>query len=74
MGRSDRGDPYLQRQLLAHERAGGAGMVEVDVREEQMADVAQLVTALGEVLLAAPAGAGGEPTVEGAIPSSVSTR
>ena len=34
--------------MLADEGAGGAGVVEVDVREEKMADVRQLEPALGE--------------------------
>ena len=45
---ADLRDVHLQRRVLAHERAGGAGVVEVDVREEQMADVAELEAALRE--------------------------
>ena len=48
MRRADLRDVHLQRRVLAHERAGGAGVVEVDVREEQMADVAELEVALRE--------------------------
>ena len=37
--------------MLADERAGSAGVVEVDVREQQVADVGQGQAALGEPLL-----------------------
>ena len=39
--RADRRDVHLQRRVLAHEHAGGAGVVEVDVAEQQMADVGE---------------------------------
>ena len=38
--RADLRDVHLQARVLAHEHARGAGVVEVDVREEQVADVA----------------------------------
>jgi hypothetical protein len=37
--------------MLADQRAGGAGVVEVDVREQQVADVGELEPAVGESLL-----------------------
>ena len=37
--------------MLADDRAGGAGVVEVDVREEQVAHVAELEAALAQALL-----------------------
>jgi hypothetical protein len=46
--RADLGDVDLKRRVLADEYAGRAGMVEVDVREEQVPEVAQLEPALGE--------------------------
>ena len=48
MRRADLGDVHLQRGVLPHERACGAGVVEVDVREKEVADVAQLEPSLGE--------------------------
>ena len=41
----DLGDVHLQAGVLADERACGAGVVEVDVREEQVPQIGQLETA-----------------------------
>ena len=49
--RADLGDVHLQLGLLADERAGRAGVVEVDVREQQVPQVAELEAALGESVL-----------------------
>src|SRR5207342_14846 len=38
--RADLGDPDLQTGVLADERSRGAGVIEVDVREEQVLDLA----------------------------------
>ncbi len=46
--RSDCRDMDLEGRELAHERARGAGVVEVDVRKEEMPDLAELVPALGQ--------------------------
>jgi hypothetical protein len=46
--RADLGDVHLQARVLPHERARGARMVEVDVREQQVTQVLQLEPALGE--------------------------
>ena len=46
--RADLGDVHLQPRALAHERARGSRVVEVDVREEQVADVGEVEAALGE--------------------------
>ena len=54
--RADLGDVHAQPGVLADERAGGAGVVEVDVREQQVADVGELEAALGERLPSAPGG------------------
>ena len=51
MRRADLGDVHLQAGVLADEHAGGAGMVEVDVREQQVPHVLQLEPALGEARL-----------------------
>ena len=45
---SDLRDVNLQRRMLADERARRAGVVEMDVREEQMPDVGELEPTLGE--------------------------
>jgi hypothetical protein len=42
---------HLEPGMLADERAGGTGVIDVDVREEQVADVCQLEPALGEACL-----------------------
>ena len=49
--RADRRDPDLQLRVLAHDRARGARMVEMDVREQQVADVGELEPALAKALL-----------------------
>src|SRR2546429_638248 len=41
VGRADLGDMDLQAGMLADEHTGGAGVVEMDVREQQVADVAE---------------------------------
>ena len=46
--RPDLGHVDAQPGVLAHEAAGGARMVEVDVREQQVADVGELEPALGQ--------------------------
>ena len=46
--RPDRGDVHRQLRVLLHEHAGGARVVEMDVREQQMAHITQLVAALRE--------------------------
>ena len=46
--RSHVGDVHLQAGVLPHENAGRAGVVEVDVGEEEMADVGQSEAALCE--------------------------
>ena len=42
MGCTDRGDVDLESRMLADEHSGGPGVVEVDVRQEQVAEVGQL--------------------------------
>src|SRR5690242_6841160 len=42
MGLADLGHPHRQARMLPDDRAGGARVVEMDVREEQMAQVGQL--------------------------------
>ena len=44
---ADRRDVHLNVRVLPHDRARRAGVVEVDVREEQMLHIGQLDTALG---------------------------
>ena len=46
--RADLGDVHLQPGVLADEHAGCARMVEMDVREQQVAHVGELEAALGE--------------------------
>ena len=60
--RADLGDVHSQPRVLADQRAGGAGVVEVDVREQQVADVGELEPAVGERLLQRRE-AGGRPAV-----------
>ena len=48
MRRADRRDVHLQRRVLADEDARRAGMVEVDVAEQQMADVGERKPAVGK--------------------------
>ena len=59
--------------MLAHERARRAGVVEVDVGEQEVADVAELEPALGESRLQRGEALRG-PQSKSAGPSSVSTR
>ena len=40
--RPDLGDVHRELRMLAHERPGGAGVVEVDVGEEEVPEVADL--------------------------------
>ena len=47
---ADLGDPDRQVGVPPHERAGRAGVVEVDVREQQVPEVGQLDTVLAEAL------------------------
>ena len=46
--RADRRDVHLEARVLADERARGACVVEVDVREEEVPDVLELEAAAGE--------------------------
>ena len=46
MRRAYLGDVHLQRRVLAHEHARRAGMVEMDVREQQVPQVLELEPAL----------------------------
>ena len=48
MGRADSDTQTVQPGMLAHDHAGGARVVEVDVREEQVPDVGELEAPLGE--------------------------
>jgi hypothetical protein len=48
---SDLGDVDLETRVLPDEDARGARMVEVDVAEEEVADVGERKPALGEALL-----------------------
>jgi hypothetical protein len=48
---ADRRYVHLQRRVLAHEGPGRAGVVEVDVAEQQVPDVGQRETAVGEARL-----------------------
>ncbi|MEA2425816.1 MAG: hypothetical protein QOH13_2226, partial [Thermoleophilaceae bacterium] len=48
MRRADLGDPDCQAGVAAHDRAGGAGVIEMDVREEQVADVLEAQAVLRE--------------------------
>ena len=40
------GDMDLQRRMLAHEDTGSAGVIEMDVREEEVSQVAELEAVL----------------------------
>ena len=51
--------------MLPDERSGGAGVVEMDVGEEQVADVAELDSALGEPRLERRNAARGAAVEEG---------
>src|SRR5438552_3848819 len=63
-GRSaDPGDVHLQAGMLPDEDASRAGVVEVDVREQEVADVGEREAALAEPFLQ-PLDSGGRPAVE----------
>ncbi len=51
MRRPDRRDPDRELRVLAHDRPGRTGMVEMDVGEEQVADVRQLEALLRQARL-----------------------
>src|SRR5262249_17089250 len=51
MRRADRRHVHLERRVLAHQDAGGAGMVEVDVREQQVTDVLEREPARAQPVL-----------------------
>ncbi len=61
--RADRGYVDLQRRMLTDEDTRGTGVVEVDVREEEVPDVGQLQTVPGEAILQG-GDAGRRPAVE----------
>ena len=61
--RSDLRHVHLEAGVLAHERARGARVVEVDVREQQVADVGQGETVRGQPVLQ-PRDADRRPAVE----------
>ena len=61
--RADGRDVHLECRVLADDRACGAGVVEVDVGEQEVADVAELEPALGEAVLQGRE-AGRRPAVE----------
>jgi hypothetical protein len=65
MGSADLGDVHLQVGMLADERPGGARVVEVDVGEQEMADVLELVAALRQPVLQSGDTARGAAVVEG---------
>ena len=46
--RADLGDVHLEAWVLAHEHSSGTGVVEVDVREQQVPDVGELEPLLRE--------------------------
>ena len=71
--RADLRDVNLQRRVLAHERARGAGMVEVDVREEQVPDVAELEASLAPAPPSEPGCTASARSRRAPSPSSVST-
>ena len=62
--RADLGDVHLQVRVLADEHARRACVVEVDVREQQVPDVAQLEPALGQARLQRGNAGGGAAVVE----------
>ena len=62
--RADLGDPHRQLWVALHDRAGGARVVEVDVREQQMANVGQLELELAQALLEARQGRRGAAVEE----------
>ena len=61
---ADLRDVHLQARLLADENAGRACVVEVDVREQEMAEVGQRDAQLGESLLQRRDARGGPAVVE----------
>ncbi len=63
VGRAHGRDVDLERGMLTNDRSRGAGMVEMDVGEQEVADVAELEAAGGEAVLQRRE-AGGRPTVE----------
>jgi hypothetical protein len=62
-GGADLGDPHRELRVLADDRPRRAGMVEMDVGEEEVADVGQLEAALATAL-SEPRERGGRPAVE----------
>ena len=48
---ADGRDVHLQAGMLSHENAGSARVVEMDVREEKMANVSELEATFGEPCL-----------------------
>jgi hypothetical protein len=48
MWRADLGDVHLQRWVFADEHAGGTGVIEVDVAQEEVPDVWQREAETGE--------------------------
>ena len=71
--RADLRDVHLQARVLADEHARGAGVVEVDVREQQVADVGEREALLVEPPLQRLEHEDG-PQSKSAGPSSVSRR
>ena len=71
--RSDLRHVHLQRGVLAHEHARGARVVEVDVAEQQVAEVGEREPLLREPGLSASTVVAG-PQSKSAGPSSVSSR
>ena len=63
MRRADLRHVHLQTGMLTDEHPGGTRMVEMNVRQEQVAQVGERQTLLGETLLQRRQ-AGGRPTVE----------
>ena len=48
VGSADLGDPDRQLRMQPHERAGRPGVIEVDVREQQVSQLGQLDAVLAE--------------------------
>ena len=74
MRRADLGNVHLEAGMLANQRARRAGVVEMDVREQKMAQVAQHETALGTSSVFSAVMQVDGPQSWSASPSSVSTR
>ena len=72
--RADRGDVHLDRGVRPDDRAGRARVVEVDVREEDVAEVLEAETALGERRPSVRQRAGRPAVVQRERRRSVSTR